>query len=99
MICQKCNKNEASVHFTKIVNGKKTEVFLCEDCARESGHLTFAGSNPFDFTNLLKGILNPDVGTYSDYLQESKCDVCGKTYKDFTKNALFKCPHCYKEFT
>ena len=31
MKCQKCNKNEATTHYTQIINGKKTEYYLCED--------------------------------------------------------------------
>ncbi|MBH9747303.1 DNA methylase, partial [Clostridioides difficile] len=27
MLCQKCNKNKASVYYNKIVNGEKTEMY------------------------------------------------------------------------
>jgi ATP-dependent Clp protease ATP-binding subunit ClpC len=37
MICQKCKVNPASVHITKIVNGKKVERHLCGQCAAEEG--------------------------------------------------------------
>ncbi|HEU4962496.1 MAG TPA: UvrB/UvrC motif-containing protein [Bacilli bacterium] len=37
MLCQECNQREATVHFTKIVNGDKKEVHLCEPCARDKG--------------------------------------------------------------
>ena len=33
MICDECKKNDATVHLTNIVNGKKTERHLCADCA------------------------------------------------------------------
>ena len=35
MLCEKCNKNPATVHVTKIINNNNTELHLCEDCARE----------------------------------------------------------------
>ncbi|MFI5359497.1 MAG: UvrB/UvrC motif-containing protein [Halanaerobiales bacterium] len=98
MICQRCNKNNSTVHLTKIVNGKKTELYLCEDCARETGHLSFPENDPFDFTNLLKGILSPETDIYGDYFQEDRCSLCGMTYRDFTKNALLGCSNCYIEF-
>ncbi|HHU92247.1 MAG TPA: hypothetical protein GXZ20_03790 [Halanaerobiaceae bacterium] len=98
MICQRCNKNVSSVHLTRIVNGKKTELYLCEDCAREAGHLSFPENNPFDFTNFLKGILNPEEEIYGDYFQEDRCSLCGMSYQDFTKNALLGCSNCYIEF-
>ena len=35
MKCQKCGKNNANVSYTRIVNGEKTELHLCSDCAKE----------------------------------------------------------------
>ena len=34
MLCQVCNKNEATVHYTKIINGEIEELHICEECAR-----------------------------------------------------------------
>jgi protein arginine kinase activator len=39
MLCERCKKNEANVHISKNINGKATELHLCESCARESGEL------------------------------------------------------------
>ena len=36
MICQRC-QNEASVHLTETVDGKRRELHLCLDCARKAG--------------------------------------------------------------
>ena len=34
MLCAKCHKNEATMHFTIVVDGKDDEtVQLCKDCA------------------------------------------------------------------
>lgn len=96
--CQRCNSNEASIHLTKIVNGEKNEVYLCEECARETGQLSFAGNNPFAFQNLLKGLINPDISQYEEYQEEYKCDNCGLTYHNFSKNGLFGCSECYNAF-
>jgi protein arginine kinase activator len=35
MICQSCNQREANVHITKIINGVKTEMHLCDECAKK----------------------------------------------------------------
>ena len=32
-ICDHCNENPATVHLTKVVNGEKTETYLCAACA------------------------------------------------------------------
>lgn len=39
MLCEKCKTNEANVHISKNINGRETELHLCESCARESGEL------------------------------------------------------------
>ena len=34
MICQVCGKNVASIHLQKVVNGKRSDIYLCNACAR-----------------------------------------------------------------
>lgn len=99
MMCQKCNDNEATVHLTKIINGEKNEIYLCEDCAKETGQIPFAANNPFAFQNLLKGILNTGVSSYEQVQESEKCDKCGISYHHFSSNGLFGCSHCYQAFT
>ena len=40
MLCENCHQNEASIHYTEIINGVKKEHHICMDCARR---LNFAG--------------------------------------------------------
>ena len=37
MLCDVCQKNDATVYLTQIVEGKMQKVNLCEDCAKEKG--------------------------------------------------------------
>ena len=39
MKCEHCSENEANFFYKSVVNGKKTEVHLCSDCARELGYM------------------------------------------------------------
>lgn len=39
MLCEKCGRNNASVHITKNINGRVTELHLCEECAKKSGQM------------------------------------------------------------
>ena len=50
MLCQECNKRPATLHFTKIVNGEKTEFHICESCAREKGEMIPGTAGDFPFT-------------------------------------------------
>lgn len=104
MLCQKCGENEASVHLTRIINGKKEELHLCENCAKKSGDFSFPSDNNFSFQSLLSGILNNNLSTknksiYKDNLmKESICENCRLSYIDFSKNGLFGCSDCYEKF-
>ena len=33
MLCQKCNRNEATIHVTRIIYGKEAEYHYCSHCA------------------------------------------------------------------
>lgn len=35
MYCDECKKNQANIHYTKVINGHKEERHLCEECARK----------------------------------------------------------------
>ena len=37
MLCIKCGKNEATVYFSRTINGRKEEYNLCPECAKEMG--------------------------------------------------------------
>ncbi len=41
MNCQECKQRPATVHLTKIFNSQKTEMHLCEECARHHDEIPF----------------------------------------------------------
>ena len=105
VICQECNQRPAALHFTKIVNGEKTEVNLCEKCAQEKGDMfMFAGGSGFTFNNLLAGLLNIDPSfqkpNQNTFQQEEilQCSHCSMTFPQFLKVGRFGCAHCYEAF-
>jgi protein arginine kinase activator len=106
MICQECNQRPAALHFTKIVNGEKTEVNLCEKCAQEKGDMFMftGGGSGFTFNNLLAGLLNIDP-TVQKPNQDAfhkeevlQCNSCSMTFAQFVKIGRFGCAHCYETF-
>ncbi|MMZ61337.1 hypothetical protein D3C76_391370 [compost metagenome] len=103
MQCQECGKRPASLHFTKIVNGEKTEFHICEACAREKGEIIPGTTGGFSIHNLLSGLLdfNPglkgqNAGTKTT--ENLRCEECGLTYSQFSKIGRFGCSSCYKHF-
>ena len=95
MLCNNCNKREASIHITKFVDGEKSEIYLCDQCAKETGHIT--DNNVFSFKNLVAGILNPN----NDEVNQKnvlKCENCGLTYEEFRNKGVMGCEDCYETF-
>ena len=99
MLCQKCNKNEASVRFTQVINGQKSEVYLCHHCASEMGDFGGFSSieNLFDFNlgNFFNGILG---ATQSPKQAGVVCPTCGMGIGEFSKLGKFGCADCFRAF-
>ncbi|MFA9556443.1 UvrB/UvrC motif-containing protein [Evansella sp. AB-rgal1] len=103
MLCQECQQRQATLHFTKIINGEKTEFHICETCAKEKGEY-IPGSNSFSIHQLLSGLLDVEqsIKPSSEGLmrpkKELKCEHCGLTYQQFAEIGRFGCSSCYKTF-
>ncbi|GGH40391.1 UvrB/UvrC motif-containing protein [Paenibacillus segetis] len=103
MQCQECGKRPATLHFTKIVNGEKTEFRICETCAREKGEIIPGTTGGFSIHNLLSGFLDFNPGSHSHnpsakIPENLRCEECGLTYSQFSKIGRFGCSSCYKYF-
>ncbi len=98
MLCDDCGKRVATVHITKIQNGKKTDFHLCEQCAMSKNPISISTS--FSINDILTGILNnADYFPMKfDFAEELKCSVCGLTYSRFRETGRFGCGNCYKTF-
>ena len=96
MKCQKCNINEANTHLTKIINGKKTEYYLCEKCAEEQGDFTslkFGWDKDFD--NFFSGFFSPSL---TGATTETRCEKCKMTLTEFLNKGKAGCGDCYNAF-
>ena len=102
MLCPECGKRPATIHYTKIVNGEKSEFHLCEVCAQEKGEHMPGFDNGFSFHQLLSGLLNFDSsssGGHTGYETNLlRCPTCGLTYNQFSKVGRFGCGDCYQTF-
>lgn len=107
MKCQKCNKNEATTHYTQIINGNKTECFLCSECAAENGVLnnfsmSLGGLDSFDdFDNFFSGFLsNPYTKSAGiKNAADDACDFCHMTFNEFLNGGKLGCSKCYESFS
>lgn len=103
MICERCGVKEASIHLTRIINGKKEEIHLCKECAQKSN--TFNLDNDLSFQSLLSGILNQNHTNQNsptlnnESFQNLVCENCGLSYQEFTNKGFFGCDKCYQSFS
>lgn len=98
MLCQDCKQISATVHLTKIIQGSKNEIHLCDDCARLRQNKGF--EDVFSIHNFLAGLL--DVHTDNvfkeSHIKGFTCDQCGTTYDQFKKTGRLGCNNCYIHF-
>jgi protein arginine kinase activator len=94
MLCNECGKNEAKVHVTHIINGKKSETHLCEECAKKN-QSTF--NTNFSMENLFSAMLNSAFNT-TTYIPSKGCSKCGMTFDEFRSVGKFGCSDCIETF-
>lgn len=94
MLCQNCQQRDANVHFTQIKNNKKSDIYLCEQCANELRHSEFV--SPLGFSDLINGLFGTQVKQESPV--SLKCTNCGLDYQEFLKTSRLGCAECYKAF-
>lgn len=105
MLCQKCNKNEATIHMIKFINGEKSEVWLCEKCAKEFSEVSldiFKGKKIDNgFQDIISGLFESLDKTNSnntkkiDMKIDIVCKNCGMTASKLKTTLKVGCPHCY----
>jgi len=93
MLCEVCQKNDATVFLTEIVEGKMQKANLCESCSKEKGVNDPTG---FALADMLLGL---GASQQIERGQPSqRCLVCGFTHADFKKTGRLGCSSCYDTF-
>ncbi len=97
MECEIC-KAKATVHITRMENGSKREMHLCEKCAKEKFGFIFKVKIPSN--NTMKGIIElmQDESYAAKAANDSSCPECGMSFADFSQTGRIGCPDCYRHF-
>ena len=102
MKCLNCRQNDATVNYLQIINGEKTELFLCKSCAEEFGIDNLDITIPMDFSSFISDFFdNFNEHELLSALTESKvqkCRNCGLSYEEFVKTGKLGCVDCYDVF-
>ncbi|MDI6732776.1 MAG: UvrB/UvrC motif-containing protein [Planctomycetota bacterium] len=97
MLCEKCQKNQASVHLSHLVNNNIVqEVHLCKNCANDLS--PFSIKQTLLLPELLASLMEPIIGRMVKEMSAVKCHQCGMTYLDFKKLGRFGCAEDYEVF-
>lgn len=92
MLCSKCNKKEATIHYAEIVDGQIKKLDLCEQCAEEVG---VGGSSTAPLSGFLSGLMEGDKQQKN---VKDACPSCKMTYEDFRRTGRLGCGSCYEAF-
>ena len=103
MLCDKCGVNQATVQYVQVINGDRTELHLCKDCAAEMGigapNVDIPFSMPIGFSNIFDNLFDGGTRPIAELNQVNlSCPRCGTTFNDFLKNGAIGCSECYKAF-
>ncbi|HTY45983.1 MAG TPA: UvrB/UvrC motif-containing protein [Patescibacteria group bacterium] len=95
MLCDICNKNQATVHLTEIIDDQMNELHLCEECARQKSAQM---EQQFGLSDLLAGMAQSEKPNAEKEALNLKCPSCKLTYADFKKIGRLGCGDCYVTF-
>ncbi len=95
MLCQHCQKNQATTHVKSIVNGEYTEYMLCNECAKEMGYTSLWSDMQGDFSSLLGSFFS---NALPERTQATRCSKCKSSYNDIANSGKVGCAECYETF-
>lgn len=95
MLCQSCQKNQATTHIKTIINGELTEYMLCPECAKKMGYGNIFEDMAFDFSSFLGNFLGNGLPPRTS---ATRCKGCGAAFADIAKSGKVGCAECYETF-
>lgn len=102
MLCQHCNKNEATTHIKRSINGQREEMHLCSECAAELGvmeEFRMPSMNEFFGDSFLGNFLGAGVAAMNSLAGVERCHTCGSSFNDIVKSGRIGCSDCYEKFS
>ncbi len=106
MLCQVCQKRDAVMKITKLLDGAVSDYSVCRECAGNvsSHHAKITKSQSQTVQNLLKELLaqGEAAGAITvegvNFPNMPACSHCGLDFLKYKQTFMLGCPHCYDEF-
>ena len=95
MLCENCRENDAVVNLTTIKDNAVTQQHLCERCAAAKGVETSVAPAKSPLGDFLQAVQQKAAITPGD---QSACNFCGATGRDFRASGRLGCARCYAAF-
>lgn len=92
MLCQRCHKNVATVHYREVINGVTKDHYFCQSCAN-LGIGAIDKSQSMGIEEILAGLMGLQQNK-----EELRCPKCNLTYSEFKKIGKVGCEKCYQVF-
>lgn len=105
MNCDRCKNIQATIHLTEIIRDNRSEVHLCENCAKEMGlntklsNFSLTASDMLSFLDpneLSESRSEPGSDIFFDENESYTCKKCGSSYFDFKRTGKLGCEHCFQ---
>lgn len=97
MTCQRC-QDEASVHLTETVDGRREELHLCVPCARKAGVGPPESPPLLTLDAVVDALIVTHVGELVGELADLSCPDCGLKFMEFRARGRLGCPNDYRVF-
>lgn len=107
MLCQKCQKNEATYHYHENIGGAEKTLHLCRTCRQEAEQAGDIGNTDLTLHSMFESFFgDPMIGLFDGMLlpmqtrtpvKEKKC-TCGMTLRELTHTRMAGCPLCWTTF-
>ena len=98
MTCERCSQ-DATVHLTNSIDGRRTEVHLCTACARQAGLVLPEHPPKLGLDKVVQNLIVANVGELVGELAELACPDCGVKFMEFRTTGRLGCPNDYQVFT
>lgn len=100
MLCQRCGKNPATLHLTRMVGTQRRELHLCLSCAQGAA----PPDHKIQLIDIVKNMLAMEQAAPSGQpaIQSTpsgpRCLGCGFTLEDIGRTGRMGCARCYATF-
>lgn len=96
MLCQRCHKNNATVHIKQVINGDVSEHLLCAECAEKENLGPFFNGGT---DSLFSGFFSDSILGGALPSDKKVCPLCGSTKRELARTGRAGCAECYNVFS